>query len=90
MPISLLKIDRSFVINVPEDKGNSSITETIVRLGEKMAVDVLAEGVETEAEAAFLQEIGCQYIQGFLYSKPLQSSNFLELIKSHASGIEIV
>jgi len=80
LPITLLKIDASFVKNLPEDKDDCAITETIIKLAQVLSVDVLAECVETEEQALFLQQKGCQYVQGYLYAKPLSEKDFVELI----------
>jgi len=82
LPISLLKIDASFIRNLPADKDDCAITETIIKLAQALSVDVLAECVETKAQAAFLQDKGCQFVQGYLYAKPLQTEAFTALISS--------
>ena len=80
MPISLIKIDRSFIEDIPDNLDNCNITDTIIRLARNMSVDVLAEGVETQAQAKFLESLGCQYLQGYIYSKPLDPEQFRALL----------
>jgi EAL domain-containing protein (putative c-di-GMP-specific phosphodiesterase class I) len=71
MPIDLLKIDASFIHTMGSDEKNRRIVETIVLLGRNLGVEVVAEGVETAAQASLLQRLGCVLVQGFLYSGPL-------------------
>jgi diguanylate cyclase (GGDEF)-like protein len=80
-PISKLKIDRSFVDGLHESQEDQGITTAIIALAESLKLDVIAEGVETQEQAAFLKEKGCPYIQGYLISKPLPSDMFFELLQ---------
>ncbi len=70
-PISTLKIDRSFVKDIETDSNDADICDVTVLLAHKLGLDVVAEGVETEAQLKFLLSIGCEKIQGYLISKPL-------------------
>jgi diguanylate cyclase (GGDEF)-like protein/PAS domain S-box-containing protein len=70
-PIDVLKIDRSFVRDVPDDKDDASIVTTIVAMAHNLKLQVVAEGVETEKQLAFLRACGCDLMQGSLYSRPL-------------------
>jgi len=70
-PIDEIKIDRSFVRHVPGDKDDASIVNTIVAMAHNLKLTVVAEGVETEQQLAFLRACGCDAIQGILYSRPL-------------------
>jgi diguanylate cyclase (GGDEF)-like protein len=76
LPISSLKIDRSFVNGLPHDRGDAAIVRTILDLGRHMHLQVIAEGVETDAQLLVLQQFGCHLIQGFLLGRP-QSVNAL-------------
>lgn len=71
-----LKIDRSFIKDLPDDKDDAAITEAILALASNLGMQVVAEGVETEEQAVFLQQRSCRFIQGYLYSKPLPSDQF--------------
>jgi len=71
LPINRLKIDKSFIDDIPFDENDKMITMTIINLAKYMNIEVLAEGVETEAQEKFLLEHGCDLVQGFLYDKPL-------------------
>ncbi len=77
LPINALKIDRSFVQRKQWD-----ISETIVLLAAKLGLDVIAEGVETNEDLAALQAIGCNKMQGYLFSKPLNAQAVTELIQA--------
>ncbi|WP_169828909.1 EAL domain-containing protein [Marinobacterium jannaschii] len=70
MPFDLLKIDRSFLHQVPDNKDNMTITSTIIVMARQLGLEVVAEGVETPAQLQFLQESGCQQVQGFLFEAP--------------------
>lgn len=71
LPIHRLKIDRLFVSELPNDEDDAAITETIIAMAAKLGLDVVAEGVESEAQAHFLLENGCQIAQGYYFSRPL-------------------
>jgi diguanylate cyclase (GGDEF)-like protein len=79
LPIDVLKIDRSFVARL--DRGDSEIAGTIVTLAHSLGMEVVAEGIETPSQAERLREFGCEYGQGYLFSRPLneeQATLFLE------------
>ena len=79
-PLSRLKIDRSFITDIPGDPGDMAITSAIVALGHTLDLEVIAEGVETEAQAAFLAETGCDAFQGFLFARPLPAADIGKLL----------
>jgi len=79
--IDTLKIDRSFVIDIPGDPDDSAITEAIVKLGQSLRLDLVAEGVETKEQLAFLESIGCGQVQGYLFSRPLPADEISRLFK---------
>jgi EAL domain-containing protein (putative c-di-GMP-specific phosphodiesterase class I) len=70
-PIDRLKIDRSFIDEVPQSQHDSTITKAIISLAHNLNLNVIAEGVETQAQLAFLAENDCDEIQGYFLSKPL-------------------
>ena len=76
LPIDKIKIDQSFVKGIPTHKKDEEIIKTIIKLAQGLGLDVIAEGVETEEQASFLQQEGCYEVQGYLYAKPLPSSAF--------------
>ena len=75
-PIERLKIDRSFVKGVPGDDSDCAIVRAVVQLAQALGLKVIAEGVETEPQRAFLQELGCDEFQGFLYAPALDPASF--------------
>ena len=76
LPINTLKIDRYFIHNVANDPQKSAITKALIQMAHNLNLDVVAEGVETEAELAFLRQHNCNFMQGFLFSRPLPASEF--------------
>jgi diguanylate cyclase (GGDEF)-like protein/PAS domain S-box-containing protein len=70
-PIDIIKIDRSFVKDIETDENDAAICEMTMLLAQKLGMQVVAEGVETQAQLDFVSRIGCQWIQGYLFSKPL-------------------
>ncbi|MCW8945290.1 MAG: EAL domain-containing protein [Sedimenticola sp.] len=75
-PISSLKIDQSFVKDVIEDNNDAAIVSSIVALAKNMDLMVTAEGVETEAQLAFIKQLGCDYGQGYLLGRPVPVDEF--------------
>ena len=80
LPISMIKIDRSFVQNCAKRKTDASILAAIVTMGHALGLKVLAEGVETEEQARVLREHGCDEVQGFLYSRPVSAEKLLGML----------
>jgi len=81
-PIDELKIDGSFVRDIPGDSSDSEIAATIIAMANSLKMRVVAEGVETEEQAKFLADNGCQYYQGYLFSRPLPPHEFERLMQS--------
>jgi diguanylate cyclase (GGDEF)-like protein/PAS domain S-box-containing protein len=77
-PLSRLKIDRSFIAELPESAEDAAITSAIILMSQKLGIEVIAEGVESVSQAKFLVEEGCPEIQGYVFSKPLTASDFFE------------
>lgn len=80
LPVDKLKIDRSFVMDIPQDSNDMAITRAILALGHSLKLTVLAEGVETAEQAAFLNELKCDEVQGYYYSRPLDAESFRKLL----------
>jgi len=80
-PISEIKIDKSFVMNMNEEKGNKEIVKAIIALGNALNLNVLAEGVESEEDKKYLLENDCHLMQGYHFSKPIQANNLIEALK---------
>jgi diguanylate cyclase (GGDEF)-like protein/PAS domain S-box-containing protein len=85
LPIDLLKIDSSFVRTMGSDEKNRRIVETILLLGRNLGVEVVAEGVETAAQATALHRLGCGFVQGFLFSQPLDIDAAAALVSGDTS-----
>ncbi|MFM2052345.1 MAG: hypothetical protein RL456_382 [Pseudomonadota bacterium] len=77
LPVQRFKIDRSFLANVPVDVGNSRLVSAMVSMARSLAVGLVAEGVETQAQLDFLVDQGCDIAQGFLLGKPMPAEDFL-------------
>jgi len=85
LPIDRLKIDRAFVRDIDTQSGSgANIAQTVIGLGKSLGLSVIAEGVETEAQANLLAELGCPLAQGFLYSKPMTADAFLDWTRSRS------
>ncbi len=80
LPLNTLKIDKSFVDTISSDPDHQGIISTLITLGQKMGLSVLAEGVETEEEYAYLYKYGCNSLQGYLLSKPVPEEDILKLL----------
>lgn len=80
LPISSLKIDRSFIRNVTEDPKDAEIVRAIINLSHNLDKKVVAEGVETQAQMDFLIEHGCDYAQGYLFSPPVPFKEFTRML----------
>lgn len=79
--IDYLKIDRSFVRDLETDQNDRAIAEAIVVMAHKLGLKTIAEGVETEQQKNILAEVGCDYVQGYYFAKPLPIEDFLSLVK---------
>jgi len=82
-PIDVLKIDQSFVREIPDDKEDIAIINTIISMGHNLNLSVIAEGVETQEQSQCLSDMGCEWAQGFYFSRPLAADQCLEYLKSH-------
>ncbi|SDS94441.1 sensor domain-containing phosphodiesterase [Bradyrhizobium canariense] len=80
-PIDTLKIDRSFVRDLPDDSEDKAIAQAIIRMGKALEMTIVAEGVETVAQEAFLRAHGCDEMQGFLFSRPLPPEQLADLLR---------
>jgi EAL domain-containing protein (putative c-di-GMP-specific phosphodiesterase class I) len=87
-PISTLKIDQSFVRNVVSNPDDATIVGTIIHMGRGLKMDVVAEGVETEDQLNFLQQMDCAYVQGLLFGNPMNADSYLELLHAQAEGTD--
>jgi EAL domain-containing protein (putative c-di-GMP-specific phosphodiesterase class I) len=81
--VDTLKIDRSFVKDTPDDVEDSAITAAVIALGQSLGLNVVAEGVETQAQVDFLKSKGCHQYQGYLLSRPLTAEAFARWFAQH-------
>lgn len=82
-PLDSLKIDRSFVQDIPDDANDTAIIKAIIAMGHALRLKVIAEGVENAAQLAFLRHHGCDEIQGFYFSKPIPAEKLVEFTRAH-------
>jgi EAL domain-containing protein (putative c-di-GMP-specific phosphodiesterase class I) len=82
-PVGRLKVDRHFVKDVLTDANDAAIAGAVEALAKSMHLEVVAEGIETEEQRAFFLEKGCEFCQGFLFSKPLESAMAAEYLAGH-------
>jgi diguanylate cyclase (GGDEF)-like protein len=81
MPVSQLKIDRSFVSGLPEDREDAVIVHSVIELGHNLGMEVVAEGVEDRAALEYLRSLGCDAVQGFYLSPPLPAADLLHWLR---------
>ena len=84
LPIDKVKIDRSFVHDLPANRDSAAISRAIIQMGQSLGLAVMAEGVETEAQCAFLASQGCDELQGLWISPPLPVEPFEAWVRQHA------
>lgn len=81
LPINCLKIDRSFIKTLPDNTNDRQITSAIIAMANAMGLDVIAEGVESQAQQEFLLSAGCQFGQGYWFGKAVDQSSILHLLR---------
>jgi diguanylate cyclase (GGDEF)-like protein len=81
-PIDTIKIDRSFVRDLPDDSEDQAIAQAIISMGKALGMTVVAEGVETIGQEAFLRDHACDEMQGYLFSKPVSPAQLADLLRS--------
>ncbi|VEP15963.1 hypothetical protein H1P_390031 [Hyella patelloides LEGE 07179] len=85
LPIDALKIDRSFVAAIDAEGNNSELVEAIVMMAKSLGLEVVAEGIETQAQLAKLQTLQCLYGQGYLFTSPLDARSLLTWLNNEAN-----
>ncbi|MBS1197611.1 MAG: putative signaling protein [Proteobacteria bacterium] len=81
LPLDTLKIDRSFVNDITTDANDAAITLTVISMARAMNLDVIAEGVETESQLDYLNNNGCQRVQGYFFSPPVRASELTVMLR---------
>lgn len=84
LPITTLKIDRAFVVGIPTEENDCAIAQAIVTMGKQLRQEIVAEGVETREQMRFLRRLGCDQLQGFLFSPPVSAEAFAALVAEDA------
>lgn len=87
LPVSTLKVDRSFISQIGSDSGNNEIVQTIVMLARNLNMKVIAEGVETEAQLEKVKELDCEGAQGYLFAKPMTFENLSQFMGAEKAAI---
>ena len=88
LPINRLKIDRSFIRDITEDRNDATIVETIISMSHHLGLEVVAEGVETQEQHFFLSQHACDIFQGYYFSKAVEASKFIMLDVMHTRDTE--
>jgi len=86
LPIKRLKLDRSFVTDIETDVNDAAICTATIALGHSLGLELVAEGVETEAQRDFLAGLGCDILQGYLYSRPMPFDDTVAYLKAHQAA----
>ena len=87
-PISEIKVDRSFVQGVAQSAAKRVIVESVVKFGAALDIRVVAEGIETEAERAIMQALGCSIGQGYLFAPPMEMARFEKVLDTRMVFLE--
>jgi len=86
-PINILKVDQSFVFGIIDNEDDRVITQTIISMAHSLGFQTVAEGVETQAHVEMLEALGCDYLQGYFYSKPIDKNSFITLLQKYKPDI---
>lgn len=84
LPVHKLKIDRSFISDIPSNTNDEVIAKAVLALGQSLQLEVIAEGVETKEQQEFLRKLNCDAVQGYLYSQPVPAEKFATLDPIHS------
>jgi diguanylate cyclase (GGDEF)-like protein/PAS domain S-box-containing protein len=88
-PVSRIKIDRSFIARVADDAENAAIVRSLIAMAHNLKLGIIAEGVETPAQARFLLEERCEEAQGFLYAEPLSAADFEAYLRERRLALDV-
>jgi EAL domain-containing protein (putative c-di-GMP-specific phosphodiesterase class I) len=88
-PVSRIKIDRSFIAKVTDDAENAAIVRSLIAMAHNLKLGIIAEGVETQAQARFLLEERCEEAQGFLYAEPLSAGDFEAYLREQRLALHV-
>jgi EAL domain-containing protein (putative c-di-GMP-specific phosphodiesterase class I) len=85
-PIGRLKIDKSFIEDLSRNENDRAVASAVISLGQKLNLRVIAEGVETDEQVAFLREANCDEMQGYYFSRPLPAAEAEAMLRAQAEG----
>lgn len=88
LPLTLLKLDRSFIIEIETDTVAQEIVSAVIKIAKSMHIETIAEGVEFEGQAKMLRDMGCDYVQGYLYGKPMPAAQFEKRLAEQTVQLE--
>jgi diguanylate cyclase (GGDEF)-like protein len=88
LPVNVIKVDRSFVMDIPRDTDDMEITAAVIAMAHKLRYKVVAEGIETDQQYKFLRESGCDYGQGYFFSPPLSADALVEYCRHYQAELE--
>ena len=86
-PVAALKIDRSFVAGIGRETSDPAIVRTIIEMARTLGFTVIAEGVESQSQVAFLRRFGCHQAQGYFFARPMPIEEFIALIASDTEPV---
>ena len=89
LPVNELKIDRSFMQGLEDNHNARTLVTAVIRIGQSLGLQVVAEGVETDAQRRFLQALDCDVLQGFLFSRALPADELARWALAHAGQQDI-
>lgn len=88
LPLTLLKLDRSFIVEIETDMVAQEIVSAVIKIAKSMKIETIAEGVEFEGQAKILRDMGCDYVQGYLYGKPMPADRFAKRLAEQTVQLE--
>lgn len=88
LPVNVIKVDRSFVMDIPHDTEDMEITAAVIAMAHKLRYKVVAEGIETDEQFQFLRECGCDYGQGYFFSRPLSPDDLVTFCREYQASLE--
>ncbi|MCP4490830.1 MAG: EAL domain-containing protein [Gammaproteobacteria bacterium] len=83
-PVSTVKIDRSFIMDIPQDKESKILVKSIIAMAHGLGLEVIAEGVETEEQWQYLQLLGCDFAQGYFFGRPMPKNDFTKYLETQS------
>jgi EAL domain-containing protein (putative c-di-GMP-specific phosphodiesterase class I) len=90
LPISVLKVDRTFIVDIETNAAAATIAAAIINMAQALGKLVVAEGVETQGQMGFLDRAGCEFVQGYVFSRPVDADAFAAFARKSRSGTSVV